>query len=171
MAALQTEMENLALNLFYMQNIDQDTRDDIHVMKQIVKKSEAERARAERDKKQQVPESRRRLSPTSGCPGAPAAPRGPGQPWGHPLGSGGGERCLRATRGLVSQDLHVDQLTTRAHELEEQIALFEAQSGAQAEETRILRKAVSEVRGTPRPPPRGTRSTTVRRPRACPTSD
>lgn len=55
----------------------------------------------------------------------------------------------------------MDQLTTRAHELEEQIALFEAQSGAQAEETRMLRKAVSEVRGAPRPPPRGTRSTTT----------
>ncbi|XP_036198007.1 coiled-coil domain-containing protein 40 isoform X2 [Myotis myotis] len=95
LAALQTEMEHLALNLFYMQNIDQDMRDDIHVMKQVVKKSEAERARAERDKKQ--------------------------------------------------QDLHVDQLTTRAHELEEQIALFEAQSGAQAEETQMLRKAVSEA--------------------------
>ncbi|XP_059527683.1 coiled-coil domain-containing protein 40 [Myotis daubentonii] len=95
LAALQTEMEHLALNLFYMQNIDQDMRDDIHVMRQVVKKSEAERARAERDKKQ--------------------------------------------------QDLHVDQLTTRAHELEEQIALFEAQSGAQAEETRMLRKAVSEA--------------------------
>lgn len=55
----------------------------------------------------------------------------------------------------------MDQLTTRAHELEEQIALFEAQSGAQAEETRMLRKAVSEVRGAPRPPPRGTRRTTT----------
>lgn len=66
MAALQTEMENLALNLFYMQNIDQDMRDDIHVMKQVVKKSEAERARAERDKKQQVP-----ASPGAGSPPPP----------------------------------------------------------------------------------------------------
>lgn len=115
-------------------------RDDIHVMKQVVKKSEAERARAERDKKQQVPAS----------PGA-GSPRPPGQPWSHPLGSGVRGRCRRAATGLVWQDLHVDQLTSRAHELEEQIALFEAQSGAQAEETRMLRKAVSEVRGTPRP--------------------
>nr|KAF6415211.1 coiled-coil domain containing 40 [Molossus molossus] len=95
LAALQAEVETLALNLFYMQNVDQDVRNDIRVMKLVVKKSEAERARAELDKKQ--------------------------------------------------QDLHVDQLTTQANHLEEQIALFEAQSFAQAEETRVLRKAVSEA--------------------------
>nr|XP_019591184.1 PREDICTED: coiled-coil domain-containing protein 40 isoform X1 [Rhinolophus sinicus] len=95
LAALQAEMEKLALHLFYMQNIEEDVRGDIRVMKQVVKKSEAERSRAEVEKKK--------------------------------------------------QDLHVDQLTTRANQLEEQIALFEAQSGAQAEDTRILRKAVSEA--------------------------
>uniref|UniRef100_A0A2K5P7A4 Coiled-coil domain 40 molecular ruler complex subunit n=1 Tax=Cercocebus atys TaxID=9531 RepID=A0A2K5P7A4_CERAT len=54
LAALQTEMENLALHLFYMQNIDQDMRDDIRVMKQVVKKAETERIRAEIEKKKQV---------------------------------------------------------------------------------------------------------------------
>ncbi|XP_067570831.1 coiled-coil domain-containing protein 40 isoform X1 [Pseudorca crassidens] len=95
LAALQTEVETLALHLFYMQNIDQDVRDDIRLMKRVVKKSEAERMRAELEKKQ--------------------------------------------------QDLHVDQLTTRANQLEEQIALFEAKYRAQAEDTRTLRKAVSEA--------------------------
>ncbi|XP_070630031.1 coiled-coil domain-containing protein 40 isoform X2 [Bos indicus] len=95
LAALQTEMETLALHLFYMQNIDQDVRDDIQVMKQVVKKSEAQRMRAELEKKQ--------------------------------------------------QDLHVDQLTTRANQLEEQTALFEAQYHAQAKDTQMLRKAVSEA--------------------------
>uniref|UniRef100_G3RUR1 Coiled-coil domain 40 molecular ruler complex subunit n=1 Tax=Gorilla gorilla gorilla TaxID=9595 RepID=G3RUR1_GORGO len=95
LAALQTEMENLALHLFYMQNIDQDMRDDIRVMTQVVKKAETERIRAEIEKKK--------------------------------------------------QDLYVDQLTTRAQQLEEDIALFEAQYLAQAEDTRILRKAVSEA--------------------------
>ncbi|XP_045670425.1 coiled-coil domain-containing protein 40 [Ursus americanus] len=95
LAALQAEVESLALQLFYVQNIDQDVRDDIRVMKQVVKKSEAERMRAEVEKKK--------------------------------------------------QDLHVDQLTTKAHQLEEQIALLEAQSSAQAEDTQVLRKAVSEA--------------------------
>ncbi|XP_027968124.1 coiled-coil domain-containing protein 40 isoform X2 [Eumetopias jubatus] len=95
LAALQAELESLALHLFYMQNIDQDVRDDIRVMKQVVKKSEMERMRAEVEKKK--------------------------------------------------QDLHVDQLTTKANQLEEQIALLEAQSCAQAEDTRALRKAVSEA--------------------------
>ncbi|PNI31224.1 CCDC40 isoform 3 [Pan troglodytes] len=95
LAALQTEMENLALHLFYMQNIDQDMRHDIRVMTQVVKKAETERIRAEIEKKK--------------------------------------------------QDLYVDQLTTRAQQLEEDIALFEAQYLAQAEDTRILRKAVSEA--------------------------
>nr|XP_036853290.1 coiled-coil domain-containing protein 40 isoform X3 [Manis javanica] len=95
LAALQTEMERLALQLFFVQNIDQDVRDDILVMKQVVKKSEVERTRAEAQKRR--------------------------------------------------QDLHVDQLTTRANQLEEQIALLEAQYSAQAEDTRILRKAVSEA--------------------------
>ncbi|KFO35682.1 Coiled-coil domain-containing protein 40 [Fukomys damarensis] len=93
--ALQTEMESLALHLFYMQNIDQDVRDDICVMKQVVKKAEVERTRAEVEKKK--------------------------------------------------QDLYVDQLTTRAHQLEENISLLEAQYIAQAEDTRLLRKVVSEA--------------------------
>ncbi|KAI4533822.1 hypothetical protein MG293_016841 [Ovis ammon polii] len=91
LAALQTEMETLALHLFYMQNIDQDVRDDIQVMKQVVKKSEAQRMRAELEKKQ--------------------------------------------------QDLHVDRLTARANQLEEQTSLFEAQYHAQAKDTQMLRKA------------------------------
>lgn len=95
LAALQTEMESLALHLFYMQNIDQDVRDDIRVMKQVVKKTETEKMRAEIEKKK--------------------------------------------------QDLFVDQLTKRAHQLEENISLFEAQYLSQAEDTRILRKAVSEA--------------------------
>uniref|UniRef100_A0A2K5ENR5 Coiled-coil domain 40 molecular ruler complex subunit n=1 Tax=Aotus nancymaae TaxID=37293 RepID=A0A2K5ENR5_AOTNA len=95
LAALQTEMENLALHLFYVQNIDQDLRDNVCVMKRVVKKAEAERVRAEIEKKK--------------------------------------------------QDLYVDQLTTRAQRLEEDVALFEAQYLAQAEDTRILRKAVSEA--------------------------
>ncbi|XP_069887688.1 coiled-coil domain-containing protein 40 [Dipodomys merriami] len=95
LAALQTEMENLALNLFYMQNIDQDVRDDISVMKQVVKKAEMERMRAEVEKKK--------------------------------------------------QDLHVDQLTSRVHQLEENIALLEAQYSAQAHDTRCLKEAVNEA--------------------------
>ncbi|XP_037666480.1 coiled-coil domain-containing protein 40 [Choloepus didactylus] len=95
LAALQAEMESLALRLFYMQNIDQDVRDDICVMKQVVKKAEAERVRAVVEKQQ--------------------------------------------------QDLHVDQLTVRAQQLQEHIALLQAQCLAQAEDTRCLRKAVSEA--------------------------
>lgn len=45
----------------------------------------------------------------------------------------------------------MDQLTTRAKQLEENIALFEAQYAAQAEDTRVLRSAVSKVRATPTP--------------------
>lgn len=44
----------------------------------------------------------------------------------------------------------MDQLTTQVNQLEEQIALCEAQSFAQAEGTRVLRKAVSEVSGPQR---------------------
>lgn len=47
-------MEKLALHLYYMQNADQDVRSDIRIMKQVVKKSEAERMRAEAEKQQQV---------------------------------------------------------------------------------------------------------------------
>lgn len=51
---MQTEMENLSLRLFYMQNMDQDVRDDIAVMKRTVKKAEVERMRAEVEKQKQV---------------------------------------------------------------------------------------------------------------------
>lgn len=94
-AALQTEMESLALHLFYMQNIDQDVRDDIQVMKQVVRKTETEKMNAEIEKQK--------------------------------------------------QDLFVDQLTERVHQLEENIALYEAQYLSQAEDTRVLRKAVTEA--------------------------
>ncbi|KAM5272730.1 coiled-coil domain-containing protein 40 [Ctenodactylus gundi] len=95
LAVLQTDLEKLALHLFYMQNVTQDVRDDILVMKQVVRKTEAERSRAEVEKRK--------------------------------------------------QDLFVDQLTARTHQLEESIALLEAQHVAQAEDTRVLRKAVSEA--------------------------
>lgn len=39
----------------------------------------------------------------------------------------------------------MDRLTTQVSDLEEQIALLDAQRCAQAEDTRVLRKAVSEV--------------------------
>lgn len=54
-SGMQTEMESLSLRLFYMQNMDQDVRDDIAVMKRTVKKAEMERMRAEVEKKKQVP--------------------------------------------------------------------------------------------------------------------
>lgn len=42
----------------------------------------------------------------------------------------------------------MDRLTRKAYELEEQIALFEAQFVAQAEDTKVTRQAVNEV-GSP----------------------
>ncbi|XP_067403312.1 coiled-coil domain-containing protein 40 isoform X2 [Emydura macquarii macquarii] len=94
-SATQMEVENLALRLFYMQNMDQDVRDDISVMKRAVKKAEADRNQAEVEKKK--------------------------------------------------QDLLVDRLTRKVNELQEQIALYEAQFIAQAEDTKITRQAVSEA--------------------------
>ncbi|KAJ6658502.1 hypothetical protein lerEdw1_020057 [Lerista edwardsae] len=52
-SAMQAEMESLSLRLFYMQNMDQDVRDDIAVMKRTVKKAEVERMRAEVEKQKQ----------------------------------------------------------------------------------------------------------------------
>lgn len=158
-AALQAEMEKLALHLFYMQNIEDDVRGDIRVMKQVVKKSEAERSRAEVEKKKQVLRHfhARVTLPRASDSGEGAwlgllrKPRSGERPWPAPSGPRRRSELVFEvpTCGLVPQDLHVDQLTTRANQLEEQIALFEAQSCAQAEDTRILRKAVSEVRATP----------------------
>ncbi|NXW38156.1 CCD40 protein, partial [Phaetusa simplex] len=94
-SAMQTEVENLALHLFYMQNMDQDMRHNILLMKQSTKKAEAEKVQAEVEKKK--------------------------------------------------QDLLVDRLTRKAYELQEQIALFEAQFVAQAEDTKVTRQAVNEA--------------------------
>ncbi|XP_069511299.1 coiled-coil domain-containing protein 40 isoform X2 [Ambystoma mexicanum] len=52
-SALQTEVENLALRLFYMQNTNQDVYGDIVVMKRTVQKAEAERLQAEVEKQKQ----------------------------------------------------------------------------------------------------------------------
>ncbi|NXF36582.1 CCD40 protein, partial [Nyctibius bracteatus] len=94
-SAMQTQAENLALHLFYMQNMDQDMRHNILLAKQLTKKAEAEKVQAEVEKKK--------------------------------------------------QDLLVERLTRKAYELQEQIALFEAQFVAQAEDTKVTRQAVNEA--------------------------
>ncbi|NXD02547.1 CCD40 protein, partial [Certhia familiaris] len=94
-SAMQTQIENLALELFYVQNMDQDLHHRILLMKQSAKRAEAERIQAEVEKKK--------------------------------------------------QDLFLDQLTRRVYQLQEQIALFEAQLVAQAEDTKVTRQAVSEA--------------------------
>lgn len=48
---------------------------------------------------------------------------------------------------LALQDLLLDQVTRKAYQLQEQIALLEAQAAAQAEDTRLTRQAVNEVGG------------------------
>ncbi|XP_042307658.1 coiled-coil domain-containing protein 40 isoform X2 [Sceloporus undulatus] len=52
---------------------------------------------------------------------------------------------MRAEVEKQKQDLHVDQLTKRVNDLQEQIALYEAQHMAQAEDTKITRKEVAEA--------------------------
>ncbi|XP_032845849.2 coiled-coil domain-containing protein 40 isoform X2 [Tyto alba] len=94
-SAMQTQVENLALHLSYMQNMDEDMRHNILLMKQSTKRAEAEKVQAEVEKKK--------------------------------------------------QDLLLDRLTRKAYELQEQIALFEAQFVAQAEDTKATRQAVNEA--------------------------
>ncbi|NWY46904.1 CCD40 protein, partial [Sylvia atricapilla] len=94
-SAMQTQVENLALELFYVQNMDQDMQHRLLLMKQTAKRAEAERIQAEVEKQK--------------------------------------------------QDLFLDQLTRRVYQLQEQIALFEAQLVAQAEDTKVTRQAVSEA--------------------------
>ncbi|KAG8565046.1 hypothetical protein GDO81_012688 [Engystomops pustulosus] len=52
-SAMQTEVENLALRLFYMENMSSDVRSDISVMKRAVQKTEAEKIQAEVEKLKQ----------------------------------------------------------------------------------------------------------------------
>lgn len=52
-SSMQTEVENLALRLFYMENMSSDVRSDISVMKRAVQKTEAERIQAEVEKQKQ----------------------------------------------------------------------------------------------------------------------
>lgn len=52
---MQTQIENLALQLFYVQNMDQDMHHRVLLMKQSAKRAEAERIQAEVEKKKQVP--------------------------------------------------------------------------------------------------------------------
>ncbi|XP_043924009.1 coiled-coil domain-containing protein 40 [Protopterus annectens] len=52
-AELQTEVDNMALRLFYTQNLNEDVRSDIAVMKRATQKAEAERTQAEQQKMKQ----------------------------------------------------------------------------------------------------------------------
>ncbi|NXX74726.1 CCD40 protein, partial [Urocolius indicus] len=94
-SAMQAQVDKLALQLFYVQNMDQEMHHNILLMKQSTKKAEAEKARAEVEKKK--------------------------------------------------QDLLLNRLTRKAFELQEQIALLEAQFVAQAEDTKTTRQAVTEA--------------------------
>ncbi|NXS52993.1 CCD40 protein, partial [Brachypteracias leptosomus] len=94
-SAMQTQVENLALHLFYVQNMDQDMQHDILLMKQSTKRAEAEKVQAEVEKKK--------------------------------------------------QDLLLDRLTRKVHDLQEQIALLGAQLVAQAQDTKVTRQAVNEA--------------------------
>ncbi|NXD84167.1 CCD40 protein, partial [Halcyon senegalensis] len=94
-SAMQTHVENLALHLFYVQNMDEDMHHNILLMKQSTKKAQAEKIQAEVEKKK--------------------------------------------------QDLLLDRLTRKAYGLREQVALFEAQLVAQAEDTKVARQAVNEA--------------------------
>ncbi|KFP80681.1 Coiled-coil domain-containing protein 40, partial [Acanthisitta chloris] len=94
-SAMQTQVEQLALQLFSVQNMDQDMHHHILWMKQSAKRAEADKIQAEVEKKK--------------------------------------------------QDLLLERLTRRAFELQEQIALLEAQLVAQAEDTKVTRQAVSEA--------------------------
>lgn len=53
-SALQTELENLSLHLFYMTNAKEDIRSDIAVMRRAAEKADSEVATAEMDKQKQV---------------------------------------------------------------------------------------------------------------------
>ncbi|KAM4691865.1 coiled-coil domain-containing protein 40 [Rhinophrynus dorsalis] len=50
---MQTEVENLALHLFYMENVNHEVHSDISVMKRAVQKAEFERMQAEVEKQKQ----------------------------------------------------------------------------------------------------------------------
>ncbi|OCT60402.1 coiled-coil domain-containing protein 40 [Xenopus laevis] len=52
-SSMQADVENLALRLFYMENMNRDVRSDINVMKRAVQKAEMERLQAELEKKKQ----------------------------------------------------------------------------------------------------------------------
>ncbi len=53
-SSLQTEVENLALHLFYMTNAKEDIRGDIAVMRRAAEKADSEVNVAETDKQKQV---------------------------------------------------------------------------------------------------------------------
>ncbi|CAN8194054.1 unnamed protein product [Coccothraustes coccothraustes] len=94
-STMQTQIENLALELLYVQSMDQEMYHRLLLMKQSARRAEADRIQAEVEKKK--------------------------------------------------QDLFLDQLTRRVQQLQEQIALFEAQLVAQAEDTKVTRQAITEA--------------------------
>ncbi|KFP89550.1 Coiled-coil domain-containing protein 40, partial [Apaloderma vittatum] len=94
-SAMQTQVENLALHLFCVQNMDEEMRHNILLMKHSTKKAEAEKLQAEVEKRK--------------------------------------------------QDLLLDRLTRKVYDLQEQIALSEAQFVAQVKDTKVTRQAVNEA--------------------------
>ncbi|KAL9833749.1 LOW QUALITY PROTEIN: lysosomal alpha-glucosidase-like [Geothlypis trichas] len=93
-STMQTQ-RNLALELLYVQSMDEEMHHRLLLMEQSARRAEADRIRAEVEKKK--------------------------------------------------QDIFLDQLTRRVQQLQEQIALFEAQLVAQAEDTKVTRQAITEA--------------------------
>ncbi|XP_041790181.1 coiled-coil domain-containing protein 40 [Chelmon rostratus] len=92
---LQTEIDNLMLQLVLTQGASDDLRSNVKAMKNVRRKAEAEKNQAEEQK--------------------------------------------------LQQDLYVKRLTKTMERLTQQIAMYEAQSSAQAEETQAAKEALSEA--------------------------
>lgn len=46
---------------------------------------------------------------------------------------------------LLLQDLYLDHLTSRTHDLDEELALLEVQRSAQAQETKAVKEALTDA--------------------------
>lgn len=126
---LQTELDNLMQQLIFTQEVSQDLRSDMKVVRNATRKVGNEKIQAEEQKLKQV-ENRGEADEKHQIT--------------FPIFLLIGE-CFIWQIPNPPQDVYVERLTKDIERLTQQIAMYEAQSSAQAEETLSAKEALTEV--------------------------
>lgn len=126
---LQAEIDNLAMHLIFTQGVSEELRSNVQTMKNATRKAGAEKTQAEEQKLKQVEMSQNPIYQKNI----------------YTLWDVNTNLFIWFEMHLCHQDMYVERLIKDMETLTQQIAMYEAQTSAQAEDTQAAKEALSEV--------------------------